>query len=301
MEKQKLGNVKQIISAYQMQMQNGSGAGKRFVLVTNGALEVAFNADNALDIAWVKYHGQNISFLSKVGFNSNVGAFRQKFEGGFLYTCGIDNVSGCEQDKIIHGSLHHKKAENVSVKTDDEKVEVSATVVNSYLFGENLVMQRNYVVYSDKIEVHDSIKNKGFAPADYVLLYHVNFGYPLLDKGMGLTFDEKQTIPANEKTKNTLHLAKVITDPVLGDSEDLYYHILNKGEVKLKNDKIGIEVDMQFSTKSFPYLVEWRNLVPGDYVLGIEPSTTRFDEYKKNTLAPDKTDNFDITFDFKKF
>ena len=72
MEKQKLGNVKQIISAYQMQMQDGSGAGKRFVLVTNGALEVAFNADNALDIAWVKYHGQNISFLSKVGFNSNV-------------------------------------------------------------------------------------------------------------------------------------------------------------------------------------------------------------------------------------
>lgn len=301
MEKQKLGNVKQIISAYQMEMKDGSSSGKRFVLVHNGGLEVAFNADNALDIAWVKYYGQNISFLSKVGFNSNAGVFRQKFEGGFLYTCGIDNVSGCESDKIVHGSLHHKKAQNVNVKTEDEKVVVSAEVVNSYLFGDNVLMTRNYIVYSDRIEVHDSLKNEGFTPADYVILYHVNFGYPMLDKGMELTFDEKETIPANEKTKNTLHLAKVITDPVLNDTEDLYYHILNKGAVKLKNDKIGIEVNMSFDTKSFPYLVEWRNLVPGDYVLGIEPSTTRFDEYKKNTLSPNQTDNFDIIFDFKKF
>lgn len=300
MEKRKLGNVKQIISAYQMEIKDGTAYGKKFVLVNNGQMEVAFNADNALDIAWVKYHGQNVSFLSKVGFNSNVGAFRQKFEGGFLYTCGIDNVSGCESDKIVHGSLHHKKAENLSVETDDQKVTVKARVVNSYLFGENVIMERCYNVYSDKIEVHDSLENQGFTNAEYVLLYHVNFGYPFLDKGLVLDFDQKQTLAANPKTEGTLHLAKIITDPVDGDTEDLYYHILNKGEVNLANNELGISCKMEFDLKSFPYLVEWRNLVPGDYVLGIEPSTTRFDEYKKNVLAPQQKDNFDITFTFNK-
>ncbi len=299
MDKRKLGNTKQIISAYQMEIKDGPAYGKKMVLVNNGELEVMFNADNALDIAWVKYRGNNISFLSKNGFNSNAGAFKQKFDGGFLYTCGIDNVSGCESDKIIHGSLHHKKAENVSIKTDDEKVVVSANVVNAYLVGDNVNMTRNYVVYSDKIEIHDSLINQGFMNAEYVLLYHVNFGYPFLDEGIELSFDAKETIPANPKTKNTLRLDKVITPPLDDDSEDLYYQILNKGEVALSNKKLGIGCKMEFDTKTFPYLVEWRNLVSGDYVLGIEPSTTRFDEYKKNVLAPNQTDKFDITISFE--
>ena len=206
MDKRKFGNIKQVISAYQMEMKDSSAYGKKMVLVNNGPLEVMFNADNALDIAWVKYNGQNISFLSKNGFNSNAGAFKQKFEGGFLYTCGIDNVSGCESDKIIHGSFHLKKADEVCVATDDEKVIVSGKVANAYLFGDDVVMQRNYVVYSNKIEIHDSLKNQGFVNAEYVVLYHINFGYPLLDNGMELAFDQKQTFPANEKTKNTLHI-----------------------------------------------------------------------------------------------
>lgn len=299
MDKRKLGNIKQVISAYQMEIKDGPAYGKKMILVNNGPLEVMFNADNALDIAWVKYNGQNISFLSKNGFNSNAGAFRQKFEGGFLYTCGIDNVSGCESDKIVHGSLHHKKAENISVKTDDEKVVVSGEVVNSYLFGDNVLMVRNYEIYSDRIEIHDSLTNQGFVNAEYVLLYHTNFGYPFLDDGIELSFDEKETIPANPKTNSTLHLDKVITSPLDDDTEDLYYQILNKGEVTLNNKKLGIGCKMQFDTKAFPYLVEWRNLVSGDYVLGIEPSTTRFDEYKKNVLSSNKTDNFDITISFE--
>ena len=161
-------------------------------------------------------------------------------------------------------------------------------------------MKRNCVVYADKIEIHDSLKNDGFSNAEYVILYHVNFGYPFLDKGIELEFSEKQTIPANEKTKNTLHLAKVITDPVDGDTEDLYYHELNKGEITLKNNLLNIKCKMEYDTNVFPYLVEWRNLVPGDYVLGIEPSTTRFDQYKKNVLAPNQTDNLDLTISFEK-
>ena len=84
MEKRKLGNVKQIMSAYEMEITSGTATGKKILLVNNGAMEVMFNCDNALDIGWVKYHGQNISFLTKNGFNNNAGPFGQKFEGGLF-------------------------------------------------------------------------------------------------------------------------------------------------------------------------------------------------------------------------
>ena len=301
MEKRKLGNVKQVISCYEVEIKDGTAFGKKFILVNNGALEVAFNADNALDIAWVKYYGQNISFLSKNGFNSNVGPFREKFEGGFIYTCGLDNVSACEKDKAIHGSLHYRKAENVCYTTDDQKVTLSGTIFNTALFGENIVLRRTYTVTDSQIVVEDKITNEGFVPASYVLLYHVNYGYPFLDEGLELAFDQKETIPANEKTKGTIAECTTITPPQDVGSEDLYYHILHKGEVDLNNNQLGISCKMQFDLEKLPYLVEWRNLFSGDYVLGIEPSTTRFDEYKKVPLAPEQTDVTGITFTFKKF
>lgn len=84
----KLGNIKQIVSAYDVVFLNGAESGKNCILVHTGELEVLFNKDNALDISWVKYKGRNISFLSKNGINSVSGTFAEKFEGGFLYTYG---------------------------------------------------------------------------------------------------------------------------------------------------------------------------------------------------------------------
>lgn len=301
MNKKKLGNSKQLISAYQMEIKDGSAIGKKIVLVNVGAMEVMLNADNALDIGWVKYHGQNVSFLSKNGFNSNVGPFGEKFEGGFIYTCGLDNVSSCDKSKTIHGSLHYRKAENVNCVIDDDKVEVFGTIYNTVLFGQNLVLHRHYTITADKIIVDDRIENQGFSDTDYVILYHVNFGYPFLDAGLKLSFDQEKTLPANEKTKNTLDLAKVITEPEDIGSEDLYYHVLKKGEVNLTNDKIGISCKMEYDTSLLPYLVEWRNLISGDYVLGIEPSSTRFDEFKKVTVKPEQSVNLGLTLIFNKF
>ena len=301
MENRKLGNQKQIVSAYEMEITSGTATGKKILLVNNGAMEVMFNCDNALDIGWVKYHGQNISFLSKNGFNSNVGPFREKFEGGFLYTCGLDNVSACEKDKAIHGSLHYRKAENVSYQIDGKTITVKGTVYNTALFGDNLLLERCYTVYPDKIEINDTIVNGGFNQTSFAVLYHINFGYPFLDTGMKLDFDQIETIPANEKSKNTFKDCKVITDPIDQGSEDLFYQILKKGEVNLKNDNLGISCKMEYDVNKLPYLVQWKNLISGDYVLGIEPSTVRFDAYKKVNIDPQEKKTYNIALSFEKF
>lgn len=299
MDKRKVGNTKQVISAYNLELKDGASYGKQCVLVHNGGLEVMFNADNALDIAWIKFNGVNISFLSKNGLNSNDGEFRNKFDGGFLYTCGLDNVSACEKDKAVHGSLHYRKASNVGYVIDDEKVTVSGTIYNTALFGENLIFKRNYTVYNNKVEVSDIIENAGYKDASYALIYHVNYGYPFLDSSLELDFDAKQTLPANAKSKDTINDCKIITEPLDDGSEDLFYHVLNQGKVTLCNKVQGVKCVMDFDTNKLPYLLEWKNLFSGDYALGIEPSTTRFDEYKKVTLKPAQQEKLGFTVTFE--
>ncbi|MBE5750420.1 MAG: DUF4432 family protein [Clostridiales bacterium] len=301
MEKRKLGNVKQIMSAYEMEITSGTATGKKILLVNNGAMEVMFNCDNALDIGWVKYHGQNISFLTKNGFNNNAGPFGQKFEGGFIYTCGLDNVSSCDKEQAIHGSLHYRKAENLRYEVGEDKIEVFATIYNTQLFGQNLILNRHYTVFEDKILLDDTIENQGFKPTGYVALYHVNFGYPFLDEGLELDFNATKTIPANAKSVNTIDDCKKIVAPQDEGSEDLFFHILDKGEVSLKNNKLKISCKMEYDVNKLPYLVEWRNLYSGDYVLGIEPSTVRFDEFKRIELKPEEKANLQISFSFNKF
>ena len=299
MEKRKVGNLKQLISAYELELKDGSAYGKKCVLVHNGRLEVMFNAHNALDIAWVKFNGVNVSFLSKNGLNSNEEAFRNKFDGGFLYTCGIDNLSGCVKEKAIHGSLHSKKADNVYYVIDEDVVTVHGKLYCTELFGQNLIFERNYKVYPDKIEINDKVVNAGYTEAEYVALYHTNFGYPFLDSGIEVAFDQKETIAANQKSKDTISDCKTIVEPEDIGSEDLFYHVLNKGEVSLKNNKLKIGCTMRYDTSVFPYLIEWKNLFSGDYVLGIEPSTTRFDEFKKVKISAGESHDLkiDVTFE----
>ena len=102
----KICNSEQLISAHEMQFENGPAKGKSVILVHNGGLEVMFSKTNGLDILYAKYNGKNISYLCKNGFNDDRKDFGNRFEGGFLYTCGVDNIGDCVSGKPKHGSLH---------------------------------------------------------------------------------------------------------------------------------------------------------------------------------------------------
>ena len=294
----KLGNTKQLVSAYDLTINDGAARGKRLILVNNNRLEVCFNADNALDIAWVKYCGINVSFLSKNGINSNEGVFGERFDGGFLYTCGLDNLSSIEKDVAIHGSLHLRKAQNVSYTVNDDSVKVCGEILTTRLVGKNLILKREYTITDKDILISDTVINKGYTDVEYVLLYHINYGYPFLDAGLKLEFDNLETLAANATPKENVPFAKTITESQGVGPEDLFYHYLKEGKVNLINDNLKIKCQMNYDINKLPILVEWKNLYDGDYVLGIEPSTTRFDEYKKRLLKPDEENSFEVTISF---
>lgn len=295
----KLSNTKELISAYELVFNSGKENGIEGVLVNVNQLEVFFNKSNALDIAWVKYKGNNISFLSKNGLNTNRGSFAQNFEGGFLYTCGMDNVSSCVPDAPIHGSLHYKRADNVNVVIEDDRVIVSGCVTDTALFGKNLKLNRKYVVTDSSISINDEIVNLGYDVADYVLLYHINYGYPFLDEGLILQMPVKESVPLTQISKDNFDDRFNINAPKDNYTEHVYYHYLKEGHLTLENKSLDTLIEMTYSLEDFPITLEWKSMISGDYALGIEPSLTRFDEFKMRTLKPEEKKDYKIEILFK--
>lgn len=300
MNERKLGNVKQCFSAYDIEFKSGAESGKNCVLVTAGKLEALFNKDNALDISRVRFCGENISFLSKNGINSNSGEFAEKFEGGFLYTCGTDNVSSCVEGKPVHGSLHYKKAENVYRFAEGEKIVVGGDVRITALFGENLILRRRYEVTESGITVNDELINEGYTSAKYVLLYHTNFGYPFLDENLALDIPAKTSKGLTDYARSRAPFRLKITEPIDGGDEEVFYNYPSRGEVKLDNAALGIAVKMRYDTESFPVTLLWKSMISGDYALGVEPATTRFDKFEPRTLPPKTAKRYEIKYEFIK-
>lgn len=298
MDKRKCGNTRQVRAAYELTFDAGREAGKRCILVQNGALEVLFTKDNALDISWVKYKGENISFLSKNGLNPASCDFVGNFEGGFLYTCGMDNISGCVDGKPVHGSMHYTRAENVAIAYEGDAIVISGDVRECALFGKNLTMHRRYTVTETGITVSDTLENEGFLPTDYVLLYHVNYGYPFLDECLKLSLDVKESDPQTDIARKRYDERFTITYPLDDNFEDVYYHTMNTGKVELTNEKLGIGVTMLYDVADFPVTLEWKSMTSGDYALGIEPALTRFDDFKMRTLDAAQTKNYKIEIIF---
>lgn len=295
----KVSNPKQLVSAYEVKFNAGKEKGIEGILVNVNQLEVFFNKSNALDISWVKYKGNNISFLSKNGLNSNRSSFAQNFEGGFLYTCGMDNVSSCVKDAPIHGSLHYKKVDNVCIKEEDDRVIISGTISDTALFGKNLKLIRNYIVTSHSILINDEVVNLGYDNVDYVLLYHTNYGYPFLDEGLSIEMNVDKSIPLTEISKDNFDDRFNINAPKDNYTEHVYYHYLKEGNVRLENKKLETIIEMKYSLEDFPITLEWKSMISGDYALGIEPSLTRFDEFKMRTLKPQEKKDYKIEISFK--
>lgn len=294
MEEKKLGNRSQIRYTKEILMD-----GKRCILVQNGKLELLFNIDNALDIVWVKYGGVNLSFLSKNGLNDGARDFVGNFEGGFLYTCGMDNISGCVSGKPVHGSLHYKKCDVAYAFEEAGTIVVFGKVCQSALFGENLCLTRRFVVTENELFLDDTVENLAFIPAQYVLLYHVNYGYPFLDECLQLKIPAKCSEPLTEIAKARSAEMFRITPPVDGGDEDVYYHTLEKGQVRLFNPEQKVAVTMEYDVNDFPVTLEWKSMISGDYALGIEPSLSRFDDFKMRTLSPSEKKNYQIKFRFE--
>ncbi len=77
---------------------------------------------------------------------------------------------------------------NVRWDGDECCLECRGVMRQSRLFGENLVLTRRISAWlgESSLQIEDTVRNEGWEPAPFMILYHINVGFPVLDEGSRL-------------------------------------------------------------------------------------------------------------------
>jgi len=289
-------NLGQLAGVSQGEYSSGKADGLRFFDVkTGGGLAYTVLPGRCLDIASLSYRGVNLSFLSKNGIIgseydvSAPGSFPSYVTGGMLFTGGLLNAGPecTDTDGSFHpghGRIGMMPAEQACGrafwKGDDYVLECSGLMRESKLFGHHLTLSRTITskLGENALELCDVLENLEAEDTEFIILYHFNFGFPFLSEHLDVRFPECEVVPRTEQARAGLSKATVITPPVDGFFEHVFFRE-PKGkdgvaEVTLKNPRLGIGVRLEYELENLPVLVQWKSMRSGDYALGIEPSNS---------------------------
>ena len=275
----RISNFQQVASIRRYTLSEGREKGLDVLDCDNGKIRFLLNVSKACDIMQLYHEGQNISFISKNGFTKRETPFLRRFEGGMLYTCGLDSVGGRDGFEL-HGTLHNIPAEIIRAECNENGITVEAIIRDTALFGKNLVLKRKIftAIGGDSVTLEDTLVNEGYKTEEYCLLYHINVGYPMLDDGAKVIADVESYTPRTAWAKQNEATIYAMNDAVPNQEEACYFLKLSKPEIALVNEKIGKKFTVSYSGDTLPCFVEWKSMASGDYALGLEPCTTELDE-----------------------
>ena len=292
----RVGSLDQVFGIRPAVWSSGKTTDMRCLELDNGGgLRLTVAESKALDLLQLNWKGMNLGFETKAGLHApwlcdEVGmSYRRNLGAGFLYTAGLYNVGGFNEEATeyhyAHGAIKNTPAETVSSHVDWEgdacRLTVSGQVRESAFFGRNLLLRRSITtdVGSDSFTITDEIENQDFAPASIMLLYHMNLGFPLLDEDTRMYMKTRSTEVMTEHT-HTDPDWRIMPAPI--DNNEEYLYVLEP-EVDADgyacaaafNHRIGFGLEIKFRPEALPYVVLWKCMKSGDYALGILPSTCK--------------------------
>lgn len=274
----RISNLAQVCSLRRYELTEGKERGLKVLDCDNGRLRFLLNESKALDMMQLFDRGVNVSFISKNGFTAREIGFSKRFEGGMLYTVGLDSA-GAREGFPLHGTFHNLPARVLEAACGESGIRVVAEIEDTELFGKNLIMRRTVEsrAGSDSVTVTDVLTNRGTRAEDYCLLYHVNVGYPMLDEGAYLV-DDGEAEPRTAWAEKHIDSRREMTAPVDGQEEMCYFLRLKTPKVTLVNPELGRMFTLSWSGGTLPHFVEWKSMTSCDYALGLEPCTTELDD-----------------------
>lgn len=223
--------------------------------------------------------------MSNRYFNGGANEFPYYWPAGMLYTCGLTNTGpgGLMEDGRFHpehGRIGMMPARNVAVHEDADGVTITGTVQDSMLAGHRMVLERRifFLAEGTEIVIEDVVSNREPLPVECMLLYHFNFGYPLLSpdarvvKGAGAGYDKVSG-------KGFPEDVFLFREPEDHKEEELYCHTNTPdgegwGYAALINDRLGLGCCVKYGMDTLPLLLHWKNMCSHDYVVGLEPSNS---------------------------
>ncbi len=326
----KVGNAAQLGGIETSVLDNGLGRGTRIAWVNTGAgLRYKVVIDRGLDIVDAFYGQHSLAWLSHAGViaprpDANRGLeWLYAFGGGLLTTCGLTHVGGPECDQFgergLHGRISNLPAAVESIIQPDLRagklaMSITGVVKESRVFGPNLELRRTIssALGEPTVRIHDVVTNLGNIPSPHMILYHCNYGWPLVDESTEILCRGNWASRGLDKDnalfngKRDFRKCPKPLDSHKEGGEGCAFIDVTAGKkgictVGLHNRRLGLALVVRYSKKQLPWLSNWQHWGRGEYVTALEPGTNppigqaKAREQKRLIhIAPGKSRTYDL-------
>lgn len=303
-------------------LRGGTQEGVDLVEINNGKLSFAVIPTRGMGI-WKGQHGS-----TRLGWDSPVKnpvnpAFVQSLENGglgwlrgfneWIVRCGLSSMGAPGTDTLLdnngnsmeaflplHGNVANIPAHTVSFEITESEIILRGEVDETMMFGPALRLQTEIrtAFGSGSLKIVDSVTNLGDNPTEHELLYHVNYGAPLLEKGAQFKAPFKHLAPRDPRAAEGIEEYNQFDGPLPGFVEQAYFFELaakrgSSETLALLSNAAGDQASLlRFSLKDFPCFTLWKNTAgqKDGYVTGLEPATSypntrRFEREKGRVLT----------------
>ena len=204
--------------------------------------------------------------------------------------CGLESNGAPEFDEQgklrypLHGRIANRPAHHVSLSVDSDSKRISLTGVvdeTRFHFQKLRLTSTIETMHGEHgFRIVDEVTNLSGNPAEMQLLYHCNFGQPLLEPGARIVTAAAAIAPRDAGAAEAIDAWAVLADERPGSGEQVYFLDLaadaeGRAHVLLKNAR-GVEgVSLHFPKRQLPHFIVWKNTPAGvdGYVTGLEPAT----------------------------
>lgn len=233
---------------------------------------------------------------------------------------GVDTFitnTGDESEMMLtlHGKVGNIPASQVEVRIEKQaphRIIVRGTVHERMFFGPKLELVTEIATTpgSTELTITDRVTNRGADEQEIMLIYHTNYGTPLLEAGATFVAPVKTLAPMNETAISGLDKYNLYSGPTAGYLEQVYLAELfadqqNTTVVSLLNSDRSRAASITYNIEQLPYFTLWKNTTSKDngYVTGLEPGTCHpFNRHVERKfgrvpkLKAGKTREFSLTF-----
>jgi hypothetical protein len=207
-----------------------------------------------------------------------------------LARCGLFSNGAPEFDADgrllypLHGRIANLPAESVQIELDEQAQSIVArgTVIESRFHFQKLRLTSTCRCRygAPRIWIEDCIENLSEVEATVQILYHFNFGPPLLGEGARLICPAAEVAPRDVAAANARESWDVCPSPTPGAVEHVYFARLradpdHQTSILLTNAQRDLAARLVYDVRQLPCFTFWKNPVGerDGYVVGLEPAT----------------------------
>ena len=294
-------------SVRKMTLHGGKQEGVDVVILDNGKLRISLIPTRGMGILSVVMGDVRLGWDSPVKEVVHPSFINLQMRGGlgwlegfneWMCRCGMESNGHPGTDKFInnvgdeatmeltlHGRVANLPAQEVEVLVDTQppyRIRVRGRVDERMFYGPRLELQSELSTEpgSNSFRILDVITNQGAGEQEFQMLYHSNYGGPLLEEGATFVAPVGRVTPFNDNAAKGVRQYTEFAGPKLGFIEQVYClrplaDADGRTIAMLRNKAKDRAVSVSFSPKELPYLTLWKNTAAekDGYVTGIEPGT----------------------------